>query len=305
MAVQQGYTQYLPVSVREVVSWAGWPAVLVVDAGGAGWVVEAVKRWVAEGEREGGGGGEGGKGRGKEGEDVGPAKEAGKGGGGGGGAGRGTILSSISSSPHPPPPLPSPLRPPSPPSFYPSPTDLIVLAACSPTQSLPLHPSLPADLFTCCLTTPIPISLRHFALHYPLLPPHLSPSHFDLIPGSPSDRRSPYGELHWVFTSITDSIAFSSLPLTTFTRLFRQDLLLASLYRNFLLAQRLMRTYGASPLSYPSLPSTHKHPLWDAWDAVQESYVLHLPHYLKTKAPFPHPPSSPTTCTRSTRLWTC
>ena len=40
----------------------------------------------------------------------------------------------------------------------------IVLAACRGNQILPLSPLYPADLFTCCLTTPIPIALRWFML---------------------------------------------------------------------------------------------------------------------------------------------
>lgn len=40
----------------------------------------------------------------------------------------------------------------------------IVLAACRANEILPLNPQYPADLFTCCLTTPIPIALRWFIL---------------------------------------------------------------------------------------------------------------------------------------------
>ena len=40
----------------------------------------------------------------------------------------------------------------------------IVLAACRGNEILPLSPQYPADLFTSCLTTPIPIALRWFIL---------------------------------------------------------------------------------------------------------------------------------------------
>ena len=36
----------------------------------------------------------------------------------------------------------------------------IQLAACGAKEILPQHPDLPADLFTCCLTTPIRMALR-------------------------------------------------------------------------------------------------------------------------------------------------
>jgi regulator-associated protein of mTOR len=53
-----------------------------------------------------------------------------------------------------------------------------------------------------------------------------------------TDRKTPLGELNWIFTAVTDTIAWSVLSRETFQRLFRQDLLVASLFRNYLLAQR-------------------------------------------------------------------
>lgn len=50
------------------------------------------------------------------------------------------------------------------------------------------------------------------------------------------------GELNWIFTAITDTIAWNVLPQKLFQRLFREDLLLASLFRNYLLAERIMRS---------------------------------------------------------------
>ena len=47
-----------------------------------------------------------------------------------------------------------------------------------------------------------------------------------------------------------------------FQRLFRQDLLVASLFRNFLLAERIMRSYNCTPVSSPKLPPTYQHPMW-------------------------------------------
>lgn len=47
-----------------------------------------------------------------------------------------------------------------------------------------------------------------------------------------------------------------------FQKLFRQDLLVASLFRNFLLAERIMRSYNCTPVSSPKLPPTYQHPMW-------------------------------------------
>ena len=46
--------------------------------------------------------------------------------------------------------------------------------------------------------------------------------------------------------------------LDLFQKLFRQDLLVASLFRNFLLAERIMRSYDCTPVSSPKLPSTYQ-----------------------------------------------
>ena len=51
------------------------------------------------------------------------------------------------------------------------------------------------------------------------------------IPGQFGDRRTMLGELNWIFTAITDTIAWNTLPRETFQKLFRQDLLVASLFR--------------------------------------------------------------------------
>ena len=153
--------------------------------------------------------------------------------------------------------------------------DCILLAACQKVESLPTNPDLPADLFTCCLTTPIDIALRYFILHNPL---STDQSIDDFrVPGRLQDRRSPLGELNWIFTAITDTIAWNTLPRPLFKKLFRQDLMVAALFRNFLLSERVMRTFKCHPISSPELPETHHHALWKSWDLAVEMVLSQLP----------------------------
>ncbi|KNC74303.1 hypothetical protein SARC_13146, partial [Sphaeroforma arctica JP610] len=153
---------------------------------------------------------------------------------------------------------------------HPPPTlikDYIHLAACSAGEILPMDPSLPADLFTACLTTPIEVAFQCVSLgYYKRQVVHTDTSVLDSIPGKMTDRKTMKGELFWIFTAITDTIAWNVLPRDLFQKLFRQDLLVAALFRNFLLAERVLTGVNCTPVSYPSLPPTHQHPMWQHWD---------------------------------------
>ncbi|KAK5663164.1 hypothetical protein OQA88_6581 [Cercophora sp. LCS_1] len=152
----------------------------------------------------------------------------------------------------------------------------IHLAACGVKENLPTNPLLPADLFTCCLTTPIEMALWFFVLQNPLKT-NLTPERAKKLGGRLQERRTPLGELNWIFTAITDSIAWTTLPRHLFRKFFRQDLMVAALFRNFLLAQRIMPVYNCHPLSYPELPDTRQHPLWESWDLAVDMALSQLP----------------------------
>ncbi|CAJ0602522.1 unnamed protein product [Cylicocyclus nassatus] len=163
--------------------------------------------------------------------------------------------------------------------------ECIHLAACREDERLPTNAELPADLFTSCLTTPIHASILWYLIksgRKNQFPPNL----LEEIPGQLNDRRTVLGELNWIFTAITDTIAWNALPRDDFQRLFRQDLLLASLFRSFLLAERVMSANGCNVVSSPSLPSTADHPLWDSWDYTLDLTLNHIQNLLTPKLNF-------------------
>jgi WD40 repeat protein len=149
----------------------------------------------------------------------------------------------------------------------------VVFAACKGNEQLPFHPLYPADLFTSCLTTPVTIAIRWFILHNPHSMKDLNPDIAETIPGKDTDRNSPRGELNWILTAITDTIAWNILPARKFQKLFRMDSLLASLYRNFLVAQRIMKSFRCTPQSWPDMPDSTTHPLWQSWDMALETFL--------------------------------
>ena len=164
--------------------------------------------------------------------------------------------------------------------------DCLQLLACGPNETLPMAPDLPADVFTACLTSPIEMALRFFVLQNKRYSGRISSlDQLTKIPGSLKDRRSPLGELYWIFTAVTDTIAWSSFSTDIFRRLFRQDLVTASLFRHFLLAERVMRTYDCTPQSCPPLAPTHTHKMWAAWDHAVDICLSRLPAYMDLLPP--------------------
>lgn len=250
----RGYTQYIPVSLYDLQTWLGAPCIFVYDCNNAGNIVNNFKRFVQKRIRE--------------------EKEG--------------IQNTSAPSP----------------SF--TNAECFQLASCKSDELLLMSPELPADLFTCCLTCPIEISVRVFLMQTPLreskykiLFENPITSEFDEeknsyksripnvnIPGVLSDRRTPLGELNWIFTAITDTIAWTSLPRPLFKKLFRHDLMVAALFRNFLLAKRIMPWYNSHPISDPELTdSIATHPMWQSWDLALDEVLSKLVEDLKSAPP--------------------
>jgi len=158
--------------------------------------------------------------------------------------------------------------------------DIVALGACGAEETFPWDRlGLPIDLFTACLHSPIRAALNFYALcGASLLSEESLLSALQMVTGKLQDRSTPLGELVSIFTAVTDAIAWSSFKPHTFKRLFREDGALAELVRNFLLAQRILYTFGLQATSRPELPPTHRHHLWDVWDSALEVFLVRLAH---------------------------
>lgn len=117
------FTQYIPVSIHDLSSWLGQPAIYVLDCSQAGLVLESLLQADTQYQHAHGG-------RDGHGQTIGP------------GAGDSYRVSGQ--------PLPDTT----------SSSETIVLAACGADQQLPLDADLCADIFTACLTTPIKVAMR-------------------------------------------------------------------------------------------------------------------------------------------------
>ncbi|XP_008048687.1 regulatory-associated protein of mTOR [Carlito syrichta] len=144
---------------------------------------------------------------------------------------------------------------------------------------------------TASSASPYPGELQKFCMQKCVsLVPGVTLDLIEKIPGRLNDRRTPLGELNWIFTAITDTIAWNVLPRDLFQKLFRQDLLVASLFRNFLLAERIMRSYNCTPVSSPRLPPTYMHAMWQAWDLAVDICLSQLPTIIEEGTAFRHSP---------------
>jgi regulator-associated protein of mTOR len=240
------YTQYIPLSVYDLQTWMGAPSIYVYDCSNAGVIVNSFNTFAEQHEAEQAA---------AQNQTRGSSPASGQ---------QGTNANQPNAT-----------------SSSQSFRNCIQLAACAADQILPMNPELPADLFTSCLTTPVKTALKWFSMKSTSkLVPHVNYDMIQNIPGVLHDRRTMLGELNWIFTAITDTIAWNTLPRELFQTLFRQDLLVASLFRNFLLADRILRSYDCTPVSSPALPPTFRHPMWSAWDLALDLALSQLPDVL-------------------------
>ena len=61
-----------------------------------------------------------------------------------------------------------------------------------------------------------------------------------------------------------------------YTYIHYEYIMILYLFRNFLLAERILRSCDCTPVSEPPLPFTHQHPMWEAWDMAVDMCLSQL-----------------------------
>eukprot|EP00767_Chilomastix_cuspidata_P006200 gnl/Chilomastix_cuspidata/6525.p1 GENE.gnl/Chilomastix_cuspidata/6525~~gnl/Chilomastix_cuspidata/6525.p1 ORF type:complete len:2259 (-),score=68.07 gnl/Chilomastix_cuspidata/6525:42-6452(-) len=143
--------------------------------------------------------------------------------------------------------------------------EAIGFGACGAQEVLPNDPTLPLDLFTSCLTTPLKMLVFQCVRHSSLI--SLDPySAIDGIPGEIDKPYTPLGELSQIFEAIAEAISWEIFSSKCFNRLRRTNVTFKNIINGFLVAQRAMKTEGVTPTSFPKLPDASNHPLWRVLD---------------------------------------
>lgn len=153
-------------------------------------------------------------------------------------------------------------------SFFPQTerNDYFVMCATRKGEELPKDPVFPRDLLTAILLTPVKTALYISRCTY------YRTSMEDLA-NEPKYTTARIQELEDLLNVIIDSIVCDCLPSALLHRFFRGKGTTTFLFRNFVLAQYLLRPLGIHPTSKPDLPDMSQHRLWEYWKAVIDNTI--------------------------------
>ncbi|KAL7421958.1 hypothetical protein Q5752_003730 [Cryptotrichosporon argae] len=160
----------------------------------------------------------------------------------------------------------------------------IHFAACSASQALPHVPHMPDDLFTACLVTPLRTAMTwHNFQTFPLTSgstemPRSTEYMLELFASmSKGLEKRLWDEL----SAVLRTIAWQTMePATYALFLSNHGDTLSTLACGFLLAQRILGSYGAEPESKPSIPLATTHMLWTTWDLIMDNFFVQVPERL-------------------------
>lgn len=148
--------------------------------------------------------------------------------------------------------------------------DVFLICSTNSSDSLPMDLRLPRDFLSSCLLSPVQMSILCHIIRSYTLTDSCGKDPFLFIKRNFSNfNNNNVDELVDLLHCITDAIASESLSEEVFTKVFRGDSMVSSLFYNFMLAQYLLYQYNVFPKSYPVMPDTIPlHPLWSEWESI-------------------------------------
>lgn len=151
--------------------------------------------------------------------------------------------------------------------------DWLCLCATNDDEKLLSDRNLPRDFLSSCLLSPIDMSLLCHILQF----------YYDSYKGPDfplkyfkqtlKEKNFPREDFQRLLRTIVDSIVSDFLKPELYSQLFRKDKLVASLFRNFVLAQYLLSHYNIHPKSNPQLPNMAHHPMWVQWTSALDLWL--------------------------------
>lgn len=149
---------------------------------------------------------------------------------------------------------------------------LSAMFACGANETLHIPEHLPKNLFTCILIDPIRAVNA-------------------LVHNVDSKHEASFSVLLLIFS---EAIALDTLDTSLFKSFFRGCDSINKLWRHFLLAQRLMKSFGITCSAIPRLPDCSEHPLWQQFEyslrmtgfsKLEPIVTLYRDHFLKIPIP--------------------
>lgn len=133
-------------------------------------------------------------------------------------------------------------------------SDIFAFFSCEADEGLPLSTDAPIDLFSSCLLSAYDTAVwwnvqKHSTIYEE--------------PKRPKEENNQFlsGFLH----AILDAIAYETQDLNTY-QAFTKDPAIATLFRGFALAQRVMLSFNVHSRAIPELQQMAYHSFWDVWD---------------------------------------
>ena len=152
--------------------------------------------------------------------------------------------------------------------------DWFCFCSTSKGEKMPADQILPKDIFTNFLLNPLRsltmfIILKYFRKNFCIenFPAEMPFS--NLWDETNQDAKN----LKEFLIAIVDALACDGIESSLYTKLFRTDNTVATLYRNFLVAQHYLAIERIHPRCYPDLPDLSLHPLWEQFDHVVISAI--------------------------------